>query len=174
MTWRNGLVIALLVACLWLAGKAGYMEAKAQLAQQLLQQAWHKHLLDGKPHKPWPWADTAPIARLRFPHQSMELVVLSGASGRNLAFAPAHLSASVMPGQIGVSVIGGHRDTHFSFLQSIQLGEVIQLQNASGEHTQFEVEDILVTDVRHSEIRLDAEQPMLALVACYPAAVWLL
>lgn len=168
MTWRNGMVCGLLLAALWLAGKAGYMEAKAEFAQYLLEQAWMKRLQDGLEHKPWPWADTSPIARLSFPKQQMNLVVLAGASGRNLAFAPAHLSASVLPGQAGVSVIGGHRDTHFTFLESVKIGDQFQLQTTGGQTTTFAVEEILITDVRRSEIRLDAQHPVLALVACYP------
>lgn len=168
MKWRNGAVYGLLVAALWFAGKAGYMEAKAELAQYLLEEAWVKRLQDGKEHKPWPWADTTPIARLSFPAHKKQLVVLAGASGRNLAFAPAHLSASVLPGQEGVSVIGGHRDTHFAFLQWMNIGDEILLQNQHGEHTVFQVDEIMIADVRHSEIRLDADESVLALVACFP------
>lgn len=166
--WRNGAVFGLLAASLWFAGKAGYMEAKAELAQHLLEQAWMKRLQDGREYKPWPWADTTPIARLSFPDQDLHFVVLSGASGRNLAFAPAHMSASVMPGQNGVSVIGGHRDTHFAFLQWLHVGDQFELQNPNGKYVSFEVEEIIIADVRRSEIRLDSQEPVLALVACYP------
>lgn len=149
-------------------GKAGYMDAKAELAQYLLKHAWQKSLKDGVPHAPWPWADTVALAQLSFPDLDEQFVVLSGASGRNLAFAPAHVSGSVYPGDIGVSVIGGHRDTHFLILRKLNLGDEIQLQTELGITQHFVVNDILIADVRDSEIRLDAETPTLALVACYP------
>lgn len=168
--WRKRLALLLMVLAIWFLGESAYMSAKAELAQYLLEEAWLRHLQDGAEHRPWPWADTSPIARLVFPRQNKRLVVLSGASGRNLAFGPAHLSASVLPGQLGVSVIGGHRDTHFSFLRHVQLGEQLVLQTSDGRERRFEIVQIQVTDVRDSDILLQAEEPVLALVACYPFA----
>lgn len=166
--WRRRLALLLVVLAMWFLGESAYMTAKAELAQYLLQEAWQRHLKDGAEHRPWPWADTSPIARLVFPQQDTKLVVLAGASGRNLAFGPAHLSASVMPGQLGVSVIGGHRDTHFAFLRHVQLGEQFLLQTADGIKRKFEIVQIQVTDVRDSDILLQSQEPVLALVACYP------
>ncbi|MEE2730979.1 MAG: class GN sortase [Pseudomonadota bacterium] len=166
--WRRRLALLLMVGAIWLLGESAYLAAKAQLAQVLLDDAWQKHLQDGRAHRPWPWADTSPIARLLFPQQDKKLVILAGASGRNLAFGPAHLSASVAPGQAGVSVIGGHRDTHFAFLREVELGEQFLLQSRDGGLQWFEIVQIQVTDVRDSEIALQADEPVLALVACYP------
>ncbi|RLT99394.1 class GN sortase [Ketobacter sp.] len=166
--WRRRLALLLMVGAIWLLGESAYLAAKAQLAQVLLDDAWQKHLQDGRAHRPWPWADTSPIARLLFPRQDKKLVILAGASGRNLAFGPAHLSASVAPGQAGVSVIGGHRDTHFAFLREVELGEQFLLQSRDGGLQWFEIVQIQVTDVRDSEIALQADEPVLALVACYP------
>ncbi len=45
----------------------------------------------GAPVKPWPWADTHPVARLIAPAQDADVLVLAGASGRTLAFGPGHL-----------------------------------------------------------------------------------
>jgi len=46
-----------------------------------------------KQHKPWPWADTHPVAELIMKDKSG--YVLAVASGRKLAFAPSHLSSTV-------------------------------------------------------------------------------
>lgn len=167
-TWRRRIALLLMVLAFWFLGESAYMTAKAQLAQYLLDEAWQKHLQDGQPHRPWPWADTSPLARLVFPQQDKKLVVLAGASGRNLAFGPAHLSASVQPGHTGVSVIGGHRDTHFAFLREVELGEQFLLQSRDGGLQWYQIVQIQVTDVRDSEISLQADEPVLALVACYP------
>lgn len=167
-TWRKRFALLLMVLAIWLLGESAYMAAKAQLAQYLLDESWRRHLQDGQPHRPWPWADTAPIARLVFPQQDKKLVVLAGASGRNLAFGPAHMSASVPPGKTGVSVIGGHRDTHFAFLRDVELGEQFLLQSRDGGLQWYEIVQIQVTDVRDSEISLQADESVLALVACYP------
>ena len=65
------------------------MPVKAEVAQQLLNRAWTATSDDRRNVKPWPWADTWPVARLRLPGSGEPLTVLAGASGRNLAFAPA-------------------------------------------------------------------------------------
>lgn len=153
---------------IWNLGSGVYMSAKAILAQWLLQEAWYKTQRMGGHYKPWPWADTWPLARLHFASQDQHLVVLNGASGRNLAFAPAHLSASVKPGESGVSVIGGHRDTHFAFLEQVQIGESFELERADGLRQSFRVSEIHIADIRQSQIALEADRPVLALVACYP------
>ena len=81
------LAVALLAAGFWLP-------AKAELAQQLLNRAWQRTTLGDTMAKPWPWADTHPVARLMLPNSDEPLTVLAGASGRNLAFAPALLDGS--------------------------------------------------------------------------------
>ena len=62
-----------------------------------------------------------------------DLIVLAGGSGRTLAFGPGHLSASAMPGQVGNMIIAGHRDTHFQFLQKVEVGELLE-DAGHGQH----------------------------------------
>lgn len=88
---------------------AMWIPVKAELAQALLEDAWRRTLNGGKNAKPWPWADTSPVAVLEAPRLGIRLIVLSGTSGRNLAFGPTLLGA---PDQ-GDKVLSGHRDTHF-------------------------------------------------------------
>lgn len=165
---KRWMLAGLIGMAIWNLGSGVYMSAKAILAQWLLQEAWHKSQRMGGHYKPWPWADTWPLARLHFVSRDQHLIVLNGASGRNLAFAPAHLSASVKPGESGVSVIGGHRDTHFAFLEQVQIGESFELERADGLRQSFRVSEIHIADIRQSQIALEADRPVLALVACYP------
>ena len=80
-------------------GSGLYIHAKAGLAQVLLHSAWTRTQDSGMPARPWPWADMHPVARLIAPAQDADLLVLSGASGRTLAFGPGHLSGSANPGR---------------------------------------------------------------------------
>ena len=172
MTYATNLkkmfVVVLMVAGSWQLGHASYLAAKAELAQHLLNQAWGEMKVGAKAAKPWPWADTYPLVKLRLGIDDQPLIVLAGASGRNLAFAPAHVSGSVQPGGSGVSVIGGHRDTHFAVLQHAQVNDVLSIEYPDGQYLEYRVVNIAVVDSRTSRIALDSEQPMLALVACYP------
>ena len=162
-----------IVACLlclgfWQLSQGAYIPAKAWVAQELMQRAWRKTSVTELPHAPWPWADTAPVARLSAKAGSIELVILSGSSGRTLAFGPGHMSASVLPGDRGNSVIAGHRDTHFQFLKYLTIGESLLIERADGRTQRFRVTAIDVVDARRGSLLLDTDRTMLSLVTCYP------
>ncbi|MFT5501217.1 MAG: sortase A [Woeseiaceae bacterium] len=161
-------VSCLLCLGFWQFGQGAYIPAKAWVAQELMQRAWRKAEDGSAAPAPWPWADTWPVARLTARGGDIELIVLEGGSGRTLAFAPGHLAVSVLPGEIGNSIIAGHRDTHFQFLQYLREGESIQVELASGRRHLYEVSNIDVVDSRRGSILLDTVTPMLSLVTCYP------
>ena len=113
-------------------GNAFWINAKARLAQHLIESSWATSLDSGSPQPPWSWADTWPVARLQHAQTNTDLVVLAGADGSSLAFGPGHLSGTDSPGE-GVSVIGGHRETHFRFLREVQLTDELFLQGKDGK-----------------------------------------
>jgi sortase A len=107
------------------------------------------------------------VARLTF-HDWKSLVVLEGSSGRNLAFAPTHDASSVLPGELGNSVISAHRDTHFRELRHTRLGDGIRVERADGHTYLFTVTDIRVVDSRRARLALGDDLSRLTLVTCYP------
>jgi sortase A len=155
------LAVALLAAGFWLP-------AKAELAQHLLNRAWQRTTDGDTLAKPWPWADTHPVARLTLPDSDEPLTVLAGASGRNLAFAPALLDGSAPPGAHGVTVIAGHRDTHFRRLATLALGDELTLERPDGSVFTYEVANLDVVDSERASLRLDADESVVVLVTCYP------
>jgi sortase A len=100
--------------------------------------------------------------------RGVELIVLAGGSGRTLAFAPGHLSASALPGEIGNTIIAGHRDTHFRFLSDIEVGELIGMETAAGQGHLYEVTSVDIVDSRKGSLLLDTQAAMMTLVTCYP------
>jgi len=72
----------LVVAGLWQLGSALFIPAKAAVAQALLHRAWERTLAGEEQAKPWPWADTWPVARLRLPGVGADLIVLGPAVRR--------------------------------------------------------------------------------------------
>jgi len=162
------LVASLLCFGFWQLGQGAYIPAKAWVAQEMMQRAWRR-AENGDPRPPpWPWADTWPVARLKAARGDVELIVLAGGSGRTLAFGPGHLSVSVLPGQRGNSIIAGHRDTHFQFLQHVREGETISVEMPDGRGHLYRVTGMDVVDARRGSILLDTDSPMLSLVTCYP------
>ena len=173
MSWLTSSRRAWIVPCLlclgfWQLGQGAYIPAKAWLAQELMQRAWVRGSLGTERPVPWPWADTWPVARLVAKSGNVDLIVLAGGSGRTLAFGPGHLSASSLPGEIGNTVIAGHRDTHFSFLRDVEIGELLVIETVSGEKHLYEIFDIDVVDSRRSSLLLDTDTAILSLVTCYP------
>lgn len=168
MQARRIAVACVLALGFWQLGQGAYLPAKAWLAQELLQRAW-RETQDGAPRtRPWPWADTWPVARLKTLGGDRDLIVLAGATGRTLAFGPGHLSASALPGERGTSVIAGHRDTHFRFLESLAVGEDLVVQRADGAETLYRIFDTDVVDATRARLVLDDRRTLLTLVTCYP------
>lgn len=148
-------------------GQAVYIQGKAVLAQILLEQAWQDTLELQTPQKPWSWADTFPVAKLSVPLHKIEQIVLSGASGRTLAFGPGHLLSSGAPEEKGHIIIGGHRDTHFEFLQELKVGQQLFLQDNKGLNHRYQISSLEIHDSDQQQI-LDQGNNRLTLVTCYP------
>lgn len=167
---RRLLMGLLLVAGLQQLGSAAMIQAKAQLAQRLIASAWEKTLDSrGQSHKPWPWADTWPVARLQVPKHQVDFYVLWGAGGNALAFGPGYETASAPLGRSGTAVIGGHRDTHFEFLKNIKANTLLSLQLPTGKLKVYRVAGTRIVDTNREPFLLTgADRNELLLVTCYP------
>jgi len=161
------LIIVTVLCSVWQFGAAGKIYAKAWFAQQLLEMAWQTTLEGEHNVRPWPWADTWPVAELTVPRLGIRQIVLNGDSGRVLAFAPGYTEASAVPGGKGIAVISGHRDTSFSFLKDIQHGDTIELKSPSGRFT-YTVSELAVVDQRQFTVDTQILKSSLMLVTCYP------
>ena len=162
------LVLALVLAGLWQTGSGAWIYLKAELAQALLRQAWASTMAGQEHVTPWPWADTWPVARLTVPSKDIDLIILNGAYGRTLAFGPGYLESSAPPGSRGTTILTGHRDTHFRFLENLQLDDIILIQTRTGAWHRFSVRERRIADVRYDSIRADPDGSQLVLVTCYP------
>ena len=170
--WRQRALAALAASCLalaaWHGGQAAWLHAKAGLGQHLLVRAWDEARDAGAPVKPWPWADTHPVARLRAPAHDVDLLVLDGANGRTLAWGPGHVAGSAAPGARGNAIVTGHRDTHFAFLRDVKRGDAIEVETTDGAVRRYRVERTLVADKAALKLPADGRATTLALVTCYP------
>lgn len=159
---------ALVVFALWHLGQGAYIHAKAKLAQYLIRAAWEKTLAGTQEAKPWPWADTYPVARLIVPRLGVEVFVLAGASGRTLAFGPGHVYGTAAPGEPGNSVVSAHRDTHFTFLRDLHADDEVIVETPQGVRRHYRVADASVVDKRDLRALRSDGNARLTLITCYP------
>jgi sortase A len=153
-----------------LIGRDGYLHAKAELANLLIRRAWEVSLKSGKPQRPWSWADTYPVARLRIPRLKYDEFVLEGATPRTLAFGPARLLAGARFGEPGNLAVAGHRTSWFRELEKIEVGDDVEVEwfDAKGgiQRRSYSVKSIRVIDA--PELKLSSADDALTLVTCYP------
>jgi sortase A len=74
--------------------------------------------------------------------------VLEGAHGRTLAFGPGHVESTRPLEGSGSTILTGHRDRHFRFLEKLESGDVLALQAPSGMWMRFTVQDRQIVDSR--------------------------
>lgn len=161
-------IIIVMIVASWQIAAGAYIHVKAYMAQQLLLSAWKKTLNGEEKVKPWSWADTWPVARMKVPVYGEDIIILAGDSGRNLAFGPGYRFGTAQPGTRGVSMISAHRDTHFKFLQNIKLGDEIEIQTDKGAEVIYIVTDTKIVDESYAKIELETREKQLVLVTCYP------
>ncbi|HEX7081517.1 MAG TPA: class GN sortase [Gammaproteobacteria bacterium] len=166
--WRGAAVTAMFATGGLLLSAGAWIPVKAEVAQYLLNRAWAATQDGAERVRPWPWADTWPIARLHLPTADEPLVVLAGASARNLAFGPVHLEGSAEPGTAGVSIIAGHRDTHFAALRELHPGDRLYVESANGGVAAYVVTAVDVVDAERATLRTQTDESVLALVTCWP------
>jgi sortase A len=151
-----------------LFGQGAWIRAKAVLAQILLQRAFAQTLVTGQAIKPWPWADTWPVARIEVPRLNKRAIVLDGTSGQALAFGPGHVAASSDAGEPGTAIYAAHRDTHFAFLADIAVGDEIRVRRRDGALVRFRVTGMGVVRWDASGIDPLAPGRNLVLSTCWP------
>lgn len=152
----------------WQVASAGWIHAKAVLAQHLIASAWEVARDGGPARRPWPWADMRPVARLVVPARGLELYVLDSATPRALAFGPAHVGGTAAPGSSGNVVLVAHRDTHFAFLRDLALDDAIEIESVRSVTMRYRVRELTIVDQGESRVLDPADSAQLTLITCYP------
>jgi sortase A len=156
-----------------LVARAGYLRAKAEAASVLIHRAWEQTIRTGVDQPPWPWADTHPAARLRIPRIGYDEIVLEGASPRILAFGPARLLSSALPGEPGNLAVAGHRTSWFRRLEDVRTGDDIEVEWFDARSHQvrnrtYEVDGIHIVNPTDVELLAPTPDDALTLITCYP------
>ncbi|WP_019613908.1 class GN sortase [Psychromonas ossibalaenae] len=167
LTVFHKLLLVMVLAALLLFSKGAYMQGKAYLAQQLLTFAWARHQQDGELYKAWPWADSAPFAQLTINEQE-PLIILSGATGSNLAFAPAWMVSSAAFNQGANSVLVGHNDTHFKQLEDLPPASYITIKTYPQLQMSYQVVATKIVNEKDLSVLENSGFETITLITCYP------
>ena len=160
-------ILCLLVTiALW--GNSLSIYAKAYLAKYLIADAWESTITSQEHTKPWQWADTWPVAKMVFPSHQQSLIVLAGANGSSLAFGPGHVSGTSLFSENGTKVVGGHRDTHFGFLQNVKIGDSFMVQDEKGIWKTYTITGTEIVNTKQRDWHIDHNKSQVQLVTCYP------
>lgn len=166
------LALLMMVAGGMLLGRAAYVAVKAEVAGVLIRRAWDRAVTSGRAQRPWSWADTHPVARLRIPRLGYDEIVLSGATPRTLAFGPAHLLSGARLGEPGNLQVAGHRTSWFRALEGIARGDRIELEwvdtRKGLRRRSYRVDVVRITDPSEGELLMDTADDALTLITCYP------
>ena len=163
---RIALLLAIAGALLF--GDGIFIHAKALLAQVLLERAFDETIATGRAVKPWSWADTWPVARIEVTRLGARAIVLHGSSGQALAFGPGHLETTPQAGERGVAVYSAHRDTHFSFLKDVAIGDEIVVTRNDGKRFSYRATEASVVRFDASGIDPASDGYELVLSTCWP------
>ncbi len=140
--------------------------AKALLARMLIRQSFNRHLADGELHRPWSWADMAPVARLEFPDQGIQRYVLTGGTGESMAFDIGHIHGTADPNRPGNCVVTGHRDGRFAFLEELAKGDTVVVRTYESTR-EYRIVSTSVVDAGDTTV-LENHGDRLTLVTCWP------
>lgn len=174
--WRRWPIVAVLLTGLVISALSLIQPIKAELGARLLErelvarmQAPPDDRADADRWRPWPWANLAPVAELRFPGLGEQRIVADSASGEALAWGVGHMSETAPLGAPGVSVVAGHRDGAFRLLEDVDEGDVVELVTLNGETLRYQVSERRIVDSRVARLPIQHAGPdELVLTTCWP------
>jgi sortase A len=108
----------------------------------------------------------APVAHLMIPRIGLDEIVLEGVADDQLNGGPGHLPGTVLPGQVGNSVISAHRDRHFRHFGDLAIGDTVVTESGSRRETWVLVSRRVVG--KDAPAIYPATEARLTLTTCWP------
>lgn len=105
---------------------------------------------------------------LMLPTIKKELAIVEGTDPDDLEKGVGHYAGSYFPGENGQIVLSGHRDTVFSRLGELKIGEEIKVQMPYGDFSYEIIRTKIVDADDRSIITLQNKEEELIVTTCYP------
>lgn len=107
------------------------------------------------------------IGTLSIPALSQKIPIIEGTDDADLKRGVGHFVSSVLPGEPDNCVLSGHRDTVFSKLGKLKVGDVFVTKTSAGSFT-YEISRIRIVDKDDKTIIVPASHAVLTVSTCYP------
>jgi len=108
-----------------------------------------------------------PLGEISIPRLSLSAVILHGSDARTLRLGVGHIENTALPGDPGNVAIAGHRDTFFSPLQHVRIGDEVRLDTPAGR-VRYRVASLRVVTPDDVSVLKPTRDATLTLVTCYP------
>jgi sortase A len=112
-------------------------------------------------------AEGDPVGTLVIPALGQTLPIVEGTGNDELKQGVGHYAQSVLPGEPDNCVLSAHRDTHFSGLEALKVGDRLIVQTSAGTFT-YEISNIRIVDKDDRTVIVPTDHAVLTLSTCYP------
>lgn len=107
------------------------------------------------------------IGTISIPRLKKTLPIYEGTETSQLEKGVGHYEGSVLPGVTDNSVLAGHRDSVFSQLGKMKLGDLIMVNTHAGNFT-YKVSRFRIVDGNDRTVIVPTKTAVLTLSTCYP------
>jgi len=107
------------------------------------------------------------MGSLSIPALKQKLPIIEGTSDADLKKGVGHFIQSVLPGAQDNCVLSGHRDTVFSKLGQLEIGDVFITQTAAGTFT-YGIRRIRIVGKNDRTVIVPTDHAVLTVTTCYP------
>jgi sortase A len=107
------------------------------------------------------------IGSLSIPALKEKLPIIEGTDDADLKKGVGHFIQSVLPGAQDNCVLSGHRDTVFSKLSQLKIGDVFITQTAAGTFT-YAIRRIRIVGKNDRTVIVPTDHAVLTVTTCYP------
>ena len=107
------------------------------------------------------------IGTLTIPALKQKLPIVEGTGKAELKKGVGHYAGSVMPGVDDNCVLSGHRDTVFTRLSELKIGDKLIVQTPEGQYT-YMIRRIRIVDKDDRTVIVPTDHVVLTVTTCYP------
>jgi sortase A len=172
--WRwviLGLPISLIVIGLLIIGVFGWdlVKQTTLLSKTVLMPYEPKNESRTFDYETWPTLPSPgeQIGELKIPAVDLAYPVVQGTDTPELKLGIGHFAGSMLPGQGGNVLLSAHRETHFSKLEGLKIGDQIIFTTPYGDFI-YEATEFKIVDKHDTTAAPPTDYETLTLSTCYP------